>query len=166
MLVVCKSYSLRHKEKMEMATAATPTKAKTTAGWKKAAVHTVTLPSGFEADIRIPNLPQLVKTGYFPNDLVDQALKTNANSEAVTRDTIVENAAFYDKLVTVTLVEPKVTEEEVKDLPYEDIEMLVEFATRQRDLDATGQHIGGLHTSKTWQRFRGLNYSDPVVADV
>lgn len=134
--------------------------------WKKAATHRVTLPSGFQATIVIPNLSLLVKTGYLPNDLVAQALGT-IQSGALTAEAIAEQSGFYAKLVTKTVVDPVLTEEDVVGddaIPFEDIEMLVEFATRQRDLDVLGHHLGGLHTSKEWRTFRGLPDLDEDVA--
>jgi hypothetical protein len=59
--------------------------------------------------------------------------------------------------------EPVITEEDVHDLPFEDVELLVEIATRQRDLDAVGNHVGGLHTNKQWRQFRGLTHLDQDV---
>ena len=43
-------------------------------GWKNSRRHTITLPSSAEVDVEIPNLPQLIKTGQIPNNLVDAAL--------------------------------------------------------------------------------------------
>lgn len=139
------------------------TKQKNTAAtWKSKRAHTITLPSGFEVGIEIPNLPLLVKTGQLPNDLVQDALGT-IQSGSLTPEVVAKQAEFYEKLVAQTVKEPEITEEDVKDLPFEDVELIVEIATRQRDLDALGRHIGGLHTSAEWRRFRGLA---PLSEDV
>jgi hypothetical protein len=146
---------------------ATQRNSKTTDGWKKAGQHEVTLPSGFQVTITVPNLPNLVKTGYFPNNLVQEALKTLADpDQEVTQEVIGQQAEFYSKLVAISVVEPKVTEDEVNDLPFEDVEMIVAIATRQRDLDAVGHHIGGLHTQEDWRRFRGLTAEPTDVAGI
>jgi hypothetical protein len=119
-----------------------------------------------EVEIEVPNLPVLVKTGQLPNDLVRDALGA-IQGGALTVDTIKEQADFYGKLVAITVKEPVVTEDDVvgdDPLPFEDIEMIVEIATRQRDMDAVGDHIGGLHTSKKWRTFRGLDHLDQNVA--
>ena len=71
-----------------------------------------------------------------------------------------KQAEFYRELISRTLVEPKVAPEEVKDLPFEDIELLAALATRQRDVDALGQHIAGLDDNEKWRRFRGIDYLD------
>lgn len=133
--------------------------------WKARRRHTVTLPSGFEAEIEVPNLPLLVKTGQLPNALVAEALGT-VQSGKLTVEAISEQSDFYSKLVVATVKEPEITEDDVTGpdpLPFEDVEMLVEIATRQRDLDALGHHIGGLHTSKAWRTFRGLDHLDSTV---
>lgn len=138
------------------------TQTKTAAKWKTAKRHEITLPSGFVAQIEIPNLPLLVKTGQLPNELVADALGS-IQAGKLTPEIIVQQSDFYDKLVAITVKEPVVTEEDVHEIPFEDVEMLVEIATRQRDLDAIGHHVGGLHSSKDWRRFRGLNHLDPDV---
>jgi hypothetical protein len=140
-------------------------KSKTASDWKKNRRHTITLPSGFVVQIEIPNLPVLVKTGQLPNDLVTEALGT-IQSGKLTAEAIAEQAPFYAKLVVATVKDPVVTEDDVigdDPLPFEDIEMIAELATRQRDLDAVGNHIGGLHTSKQWRTFRGLEHLDTSV---
>jgi hypothetical protein len=152
---------------MSAATAAPPEfdKPTTAAAWKKAKTHEVVLPSGVAVEIEIPNLSQMVKTGELPNDLIDAALGA-MQKQRVTPDLLLKQADFYTKLVALTVVKPKITEEDVADLPYEDQELLVELATRQRDVDALGHHIAGLHTSKDWRRFRGYDISDEDVEDL
>lgn len=137
----------------------------TTAGWKGKRQHKITLPSGFEVEVVVPNLPQLVKTGQLPNDLVSQALGV-VEAGKLTAEAIAEQADFYAKLVVQTVKSPPLQEEDITGedpIPFEDVEMLVEIATRQRDLDALGHHIGGLHTSKEWREFRGLGSLDEDV---
>lgn len=127
------------------------------AAWKKAKRHIVTLPSGTTVAIELPDLPALVKAGSIPNELVDIAIGV-AQGRKVTRDDIEEQADFYNKLAAFTVKEPEVAEAEFAngDLPFEDKEMLVEFATRQRDLDAVGHHLAGLETVKEFRKFRGI----------
>lgn len=139
--------------------------ARSTDGWKKSRRHEVNLPSGFQVEIEVPNLPLLVKTGQLPNDLVSQALGV-VQAGKLSAEVIAEQADFYAKLVVETVKEPKVTEADVvgeDPIPFEDVEMLVEFATRQRDVDAIGHHLGGLHTSKEWRAFRGVGPLDEDV---
>lgn len=141
-------------------------KAVSAAGWKKAARHTVRLPSGVYVDIRIPDLPALIEAGQIPQNLLDAALTSLAKGEDTvpTKEMIVQQREFTDKLVQIAVIEPKLSDEDVRDIPYEDKEMLVEIATRQRDVDAEYNHIGGLQKSETFRRFRGLPSGDEDVS--
>lgn len=135
--------------------AAKPT---TLAAWKKNRDHVVTLPSGTVVEIAIPDLPALVVSGAIPNKLVDIAIGV-ANGKKVTKEDIVEQAEFYNKLCALTVISPAATEEDFasKTLPFEDKECLVEFATRQRDLDAVGHHIAGLEKVQSFRDLRGIS---------
>lgn len=135
----------------------TPTKPKDAAAWGGKKYHNVVLPSGAEVTIIVPNLPALVKTGQVPNDLIESAVGVMQGTVEITAELLAEQADFYTKLVALTVSEPAITESDVADLPYEDVEMLAEIATRQRDVDALGRHLAGLHTSKEWRTFRGLD---------
>lgn len=130
-------------------------------GWKKKAIHDITLPSGEEVTIRIPNLPHLIKTGQIPNELVNAAI--GAIDATPSREAIEQQADMYNKLVSITVLEPAVDESDVPELPFEDIEMIVEIATRQRDIDAVGHHIGGLEKSDEFRKFRSLGFSSEGV---
>lgn len=130
------------------------TQPKSAAAWVKAKYHTIALPSGVEVEISIPNLPMLAKTGVIPNDLIQSAVGVMNGTEELTEELVREQAVFYNKLISIAVHAPKVSEEQVPELPYEDIELIVEIATRQRDVDALGRHIAGLHLSKEWVSFR------------
>lgn len=138
---------------------------KDAAAWKKAGIHDITLPSGVEVSIKIPNLPQMVKQGAIPNDLLDAALGA-IQKERVTKQLIEEQADFFHLLVMTMVVKPTITSEDVPDLPYEDIELLVELGTRQRDIDALGRHIAGLHKSREWREFRGFGSGDEALENL
>lgn len=131
----------------------------TKAQWKKDRVHDgITLPSGAIVSIRIPNLPLMVKTGQLPNPLVEVA--TTAAATGQVPPDLLERLEEYNRfLVAHTVVEPKITEEDVDDLPYEDIELLVQLATRSTDMDAVGHHIAGLERVESFRQFRGLDSS-------
>lgn len=145
----------------------TQTKTTSLAGWKKSKRHTITLPSAAVVDIEVPDLPELVKTGGIPNDLVDIAIGVAAGKK-VTREDILQQADFFNKLCALTVVEPKVAEEDFASgaLPFEDKEMLVEIATRQRDLDAVGHHLAGLEKSKSFRTLRGIFSGDENLEGV
>lgn len=135
-------------------------KAATKTGWKNAKRHFVTLPSGTVVGIELPDIPELLAAGDIPNTLIDAAIEA-ANGAKVTPERLKEQAEFYRHLILVTVKEPaNLTEEDVAEIPAEDKEMLAELATRQRDFDAIGHHIGGLHKSADWRRFRGFDFSD------
>lgn len=140
-----------------------PNKPASLAEWKKNKTHSITLPSATVVEIAIPDLPTLVKTGVIPNELVDIAIGV-AQGRKVTRDDIVQQSDFYNKLCAITVKAPVATEEDFASgiLPFEDKEMLVEIATRQRDLDAIGHHVGGLEKTEAFRNFRQLaaQYAD------
>jgi len=138
----------------------TTTQKTTKTSWKKAAVHEITLPSGTVVSIKLPNLSLMMKTGNIPNGLIDAAVaQQNAEQAKVTKEMIESQWDFSAFLVAHTVVEPELTEEEVADIPAEDVEMIVEFATRQRDIDAAYNHIGGLDKMEAFRQFRGITSS-------
>jgi hypothetical protein len=134
-------------------------RAKSAADWKKAKEHDITLASGIEVTIAIPNLPLMVKTGQIPSDLLDAAIGA-IQKERITEALIKEQSDFFHLLVKTMVKEPQITDEDIPDLPYEDIELLVEIGTRQRDIDAVGNQIAGLHKSEDWRKFRGWDDRD------
>ena len=139
--------------------------------WFKAKRHEgVTLPSGTVVTVQIPNLPLMLKTGQLPNQLVEAAvsqqnLAAKGNLE-VTREMIEEQWDYYSFLVSKTVAEPELTQEEVAEIPAEDVEMLVEIATRQRDMDAVYRHLAGLEQQETFRQFRGLFASTAGMEDM
>lgn len=140
---------------------------KTAADYKKLAVHEVTLPSGAVVEIKLPSLPQMVKSGTIPNDLVDQAIQ-HEKAEELTRDILKETWAYTCFIVPHVLVTPEVTSEDVDNLvvPAEDTEMLVNFAARRTDIDAVGHQLGGLETQKSFRELRGLTSLAEALGDV
>jgi hypothetical protein len=147
--------------------------------WKKAAVHTVTLPSGMEVDITVPSLSKLAKLGKLENALLSDATPAPIEGQEVVapnpdapptveerKKALADLADFQSWLVSITLVDPKLTPEEVLEyVPTEDLEVLVEFATRKRDMDVKGHHLGGLEKSADWREFRGLPPLGPDLLD-
>jgi len=131
----------------------------TKTAWKKAASHSVTLLSGTEVEIVLPNLPALIKAGQVPNPLVDAAIGALEATE-VTREMIEQQADFYAWLVATTVKVPEVAVEDVASLPAEDVQMVAEFALRERDIDALGRHMSGLEKVADFRRFRGLDSRD------
>lgn len=132
----------------------------TLASWKKSAFHEITLSSGVKVTIKLPNLPELVKSGEFPNHLVDIAISVATGETKISKEEVTAQADFYRELVARTVVEPALTPEDVAELPFEDVELLAALATRQRDVDALGHHLAGLEKSEDWRKFRQIEYFD------
>lgn len=133
--------------------------------WKGKKDHEVTLPSGMVVTIRIPNLPALIKSGRVPNELLDAAIGAGPDTE-ITKEMIEQQSDFYNYVVSVTVVDPSVEPHEVHDLPYEDVEMLVALALRQRDFDAVYKHIGGLDKVASFRQARSRTRRGADVDDV
>lgn len=148
---------------------ATASKKLSKTAWKKSKFHEVTLPSGAQVTMRLPNLPEMAKAGTLPNHLLDAAIGAAGAStdEKSTTDSLKDTAEFNTFIVLAAVVEPAdLTEADVADLPTEDVDMIVALATRQDDMDALGHHIGGLHKSSEWRRFRGFAYLDEDLGGV
>jgi hypothetical protein len=141
---------------MSTATAQKPSSA---TAWKKAREHTVTLPSSAVVTITIPNLARMMKAGEIPNQLVEAAIGAQEKRQ-ITREDIERDWEFTSWLIPQMVVEPKIKPEEVGDLPAQDLELLVAFATRNTDLDAVGHQLGGLETQRSFRDFRGLISTD------
>jgi hypothetical protein len=129
------------------------------AAWKKAAVtgHDIVLPSATEVTIRIPNLIEMLRGGEVPNELVPFATKARDKMEdgrQITTEELRQSSDFVRWLVARTVIDPSIEPDEVPELPSEDVDMVLEFATRQRDLDALDQHIAGLHLVQDFSNFR------------
>lgn len=149
--------------------------------WGKAGTHTISLPSGIEVDIRVPDLPRLAAMGKLDNSLLaDATPPADPNEEVVAvedahektpeerKAALKEFAEFNAWLVSITVVDPAVTKEEALDpsiVPTEDSEVIVEFATRRRDMDVKGHHLAGLETDADWRKFRGLPPRDEDLLD-
>jgi hypothetical protein len=132
----------------------------------------VTLPSSAVVKIRIPNLAQMAQSGELDNELLQYAvpsLPAEADEEptgAQKKENLTKLAKFHQWLVSHTLVEPELSPEEVKDtVPTPDLEVLVELASRRRDMDVKGHHIGGLEVSADWRKFRGIESRDEDFLD-
>lgn len=144
-----------------------PEKTTTKAAWKKAATHEgVRCPSGVLVDLRIPDLPALIEAGTIPQHLLEAAIGAAAPSavDSPAADLIAKEREFTDVLVSLTVVNPSISEEDAREIPYEDKKMIVEIAMRQRDWDAEGEILGGLMLSEKFRRFRGLGEFDSTLA--
>jgi hypothetical protein len=143
--------------------------------WKKAATHYPLLPSGARVGIRVPDLPRMIETGQIPQHLLEaavgavksQRLADDDKDEELTPEKIVKNSKeereFTDCITLMTVVEPKLTEADIVEIPFEDRQFIVAIATRVRDLDAEGEHLAGLTKSEKFRKFRGLGEFEPSL---
>ena len=150
------------------------TNAVTLASWKRSAQHYPLCPSGVRVGIRIPDLSEMIETGQVPNHLIDAALgnafKDLKEGETPSQEDIKKSLAvdreFTDLMLLKTVVEPKLTEADLRDIPTEDRDFLVAIATRARDVDAEGEHLGGLSSSEKFRKFRGIGDFDSSLEDL
>jgi hypothetical protein len=131
--------------------------------WIQAAEHEPLCPSGFRPKIRIPDLAALIESGEIPQHLLEVAIGVATGDTKPSVDLVKQQREFTDKLVQHMVVEPTLDAETVSQIPFEDKDFLVALATRQRDLDAEGEHIAGLTKSEKFRRFRRLGEFDEDV---
>lgn len=131
--------------------------------WKKLGQpQRVTLPSGTEVSIQVPDLPELLRAGEVPNELIKVA--TDASEEQAVSgydpEKVKDATDFMRFLVSVTVKDPAITPDDVPSLPVLDRDMVIEFALRQRDTDALGHQLYGLEKLEDWKRFRRRGAGD------
>lgn len=130
------------------------------AAWKNRAVHNVTLPSGAAVKIKIPNLTALIRNDVVPSKLREAAVAevvspgrplaaagAPVEGETQGRPTVDEETVkqlydLYEFLVCEMLVSPEIKAEDLDELPQLDLDMLTQFALRERDVDARGVRLG------------------------
>jgi len=131
---------------------------KTLSAWKKRREHhNVTLDSGMEVDIIFLDLGKLIQGDAVPKELQQVALQQSlAPGEAVrkifeqvekgdTEETLklAQQLDDLDKwMVSESVVKPKLTREDVDELPPGDVEMLCDIIGRRRKTDAKGVFLG------------------------
>lgn len=124
--------------------------------WKKRGVHEgVTLPSGAVVTLRLPNIPNMVKTGTLPNPLLEAAMQQQG-AEKITKEVVESTADYVKFIIPQMLIDPQVSEDDVPELPYEDIELLIAFANRSTDIDAAYRQLGGLDKLDRFREARGI----------
>ncbi len=126
---------------------------------KREAGGNITLPSGTQVRIEVPNVMDMLANGQVPNELVKYATEAadainTGVVDAADVEKIKEHVGFLHWVVAVTVKEPEgLTPDDVSDLPTEDADMLLEFAMRQRITDALGHHVYGMETNAAWRKF-------------
>lgn len=133
--------------------------------WEEAAVHTPVLPSGRRVKMKVLDLPALIEAGEIPQHLMEAAMGVATADEKFKPDVqfFAREREFTDRVCILSVVAPTLNEANVKRIPAEDRAMLAAWATRARDVDAIGDHIGGLSTSEKFRRFRELGEFKPTL---
>lgn len=144
---------------------ATGARATSAEDWKARRAHRgITLPSGAVVDIELPNVQKLIKSGVLPNALLEAAIQ-HTNATKITSDMVSETWDYTTWIIPRMVLHPEITEEDVGDLPAEDVEMLASFAARTADMDAVGHHLAGLETLRTFRDARGLTTLAEALGD-
>lgn len=139
------------------------TKPVTLAAWKKRSTHTVVLNSGATVVIKIPDLPQLVESGTLPQHLLDAAIGAQTGVDEINEEYIKKEYAFAKFICKQVVVEPAIADEDYDEIPAEDKELLVQFATRRREFDALGKHIAGLDNVAKFRQLHSIGEFSPYV---
>lgn len=140
--------------------------------------HLATLPSGAVVKFRVADLSMLLRAGKLPEpleitaslmaeheegpdgytqDLVRTAIMRGGDGQKVIAEAISLTRDLTHHLVAESLVEPQVSAEEIAEglLPEADVRMLVELATRSRNVDAAGKKLPIIvPTEEPWATFR------------
>lgn len=116
----------------------------------------ITLPTGTQVRIEVPDLVELLAQGHVPNPLVKFALEATESLQTgldVDMDKIKEAAEFMRWVVAVTVKDPEIEPSDVPEIDAMDTAMVLEFAMRQRQVDAVGHQLHGLEKIQDWRRF-------------
>lgn len=133
-------------------------------------VHDVEIPSGIKVTFRDVSLADFMLLETLPTDLLDIAVEEWSNPgsalarvnepirqlEEIKKPTKAQRAEadterkkrfgqlaeLNRELIAVALVEPKLTADELRDIPMPDLEMLSLFVNRQLVEDAAGRRVG------------------------
>jgi hypothetical protein len=119
--------------------------------WKRRTVHNVTLETGMQVRIKFPDAGELIRQDALPDELIHIAFMDqfapdklreiigDAKEEA---DLLKNFNELGDRLAVEMLVDPKLTLDELRQIPQEDLDMLKQIAMRERDTDARGVKLG------------------------
>lgn len=128
------------------------------AAWKNRSQRTITLPSGTQVDIVLPNINEMAAAGDIPNPLIEAAAnKIEGVPVKPSQDALKKQAEFNRYMIAKMVKYPTIAEGDVADLPADDTDLLQKIAFRETDFDAVGEHISGLDTVASFRRFRLLD---------
>ena len=149
--------------------------------WKSLALHRIQCPSGMWVRIRIPNLAALLETDAVPVHLVNIALRELVDPGSVPTapaeegegprfdlEMVKQMAELTRYLVLQAVVEPKLAEADLAEIPQEDVDMLIAIAQRMRVYDARGVRLGvePLARFELWRNKHGCTADCPACRDV
>lgn len=119
--------------------------------WLERGVHEMETVTGVTVKVRLPDLATLVARQRVPDHLRVIAAQTFLRNVKIETG-IEDNPVDLDKLgelyelnmwlVAEMLVDPVLDVDQVKQLPSEDIDLLLDIALRERDTDARGRRLG------------------------
>lgn len=148
-------------------------------------LHTITCPSGQQLRIRIPGVETILEHGDLPESLIEMALKEITRQDgaagAVAEELptlepearirrLAEFGAFQRELVAAAVMEIadgdkweplRLTGDEVRELPDQDVEMVAMIVLRIRSTDARGVTVG-VEPIDRWARFHETHGIDPA----
>lgn len=138
-----------------------PKNGTTLSSWKKTGViRGVTLPSGTIVDLRPLSLETHLTFGRTPDALrviaisdVRAKLGNRDISNEERADALAQHVAHQRPLLVEMIVSPEVTEDDLAELPEQDIEWLIAFSNRAVTEDAAGRALG-VEPLNRWATFR------------
>lgn len=132
--------------------------------WAAKAVHHITLESGMEVDVRLPDLAILIEGDALPERLRTVAaqiwsegaaqLVSGGGEDGSPPGLDLENvkalSGLRRALAAMCLVDPALSADELlsSGIPAEDIDLLAAIAMRERDTDARGVKLGVMPLSR------------------
>lgn len=151
--------------------------------WAAKAVHPITLESGMEVDVRLPDLAILIEGDALPERLRTVAAELwQTGAPALMGDQDETGKAKLDMemvkglaqlrrhLAAMCLVDPALSADELlsSGIPAEDIDLLASIAMRERDTDARGVKLGVMPLSRfdTFREEHGCPEDCPACQEV
>lgn len=136
------------------------------ADWKRRAIHAITLPSGAEVKVRIPDLVLLTKGNAVPQNLRAAALVEmtkqltgrmpdlgGEDDSPIDEELLSQIANLQEWLVLEAVVEPALSADDLAEIPTEDKAMITAISGRERATDARGVRLG-VDPLAGWATFR------------
>ncbi len=140
-----------------MTDTAAPKTSQAVSRWKKLGEpQEITLPSGTKVKIKIPDVPEMLRAGEVPNELIAQVneARDDVAPGGFDMEKVKEATDYMRWLISATVKDPVITPDDVPELPVLDRDMILEFALRQRDKDVVGHQLYGMEKVAAFRQFR------------